>query len=176
MQESVNEQALDLTAERRIVVGRLAARGVDADHDIAQQPLRTGVRIAVLDERKAQDVGRCVLAAVRAVERANRRIAHERNRHRRAGFTERSQKRIGGCLEGGKIEPAAAGRIGKIDRHGSGVRAGAGELAIMRLDPVDERFEMLRDAGAHRGQVVLDMRRHDGQTDAPHEGVAFELA
>ena len=37
VEEAVDQQAVDLALQRRVVLGGLPARGVDRDHDVAEQ-------------------------------------------------------------------------------------------------------------------------------------------
>src|SRR5579872_1858050 len=73
VQEAVREQPLQLASDRPSALARLPRSGLQRDHDIADRPARAR-RVTPLFLRKREHVGRLVLAAVLAVERADRAI------------------------------------------------------------------------------------------------------
>src|SRR3990170_844588 len=74
MQETVDDEMLEVMSGRNAELGRLARDGPFGEHDIAQARHRAGPCAGRPPGREGENVGRAVLAAVRPVEAANRLI------------------------------------------------------------------------------------------------------
>ena len=72
VQDTVDQQGLQLLRQRMAAPPRLARRGFDGDDDIAQQR-----RLERVGERKRQDVSRFVLPPVPAVQGVNLGVRHQ---------------------------------------------------------------------------------------------------
>lgn len=73
VQNSVDEQGLQLFWQRMSAALGLARGGLDGNHHIAQKS-----RLYCIGKRKGEDVSRFVLPAILAIQAVNLRVRHQR--------------------------------------------------------------------------------------------------
>ena len=110
----MDQQSIQLRADRGMALGRLASRGVHGDHHVAQQAHRRAARAFGL--REGQHVGRAVDATPLEVQPVHDGIRHEQHRQLRVGTPQEDQQSTGAPAEargdGGNAPPPDR------DRHG----------------------------------------------------------
>ncbi len=133
MEETVDEQTVELALQRRIVLRRLPARGLDRDDDVPEQTLPFG-RFDLVLEREAEHVRRGIAAAILTVEAANRRVVDERERKARPLLADRAEEPARGRHERAAVHAAAPhvvaivdhARLGAVFAYAATMRATSG--------------------------------------------------
>jgi hypothetical protein len=120
MQHAVDQQPIQLRPQRRGPLGRLAARAVERDDDVAQQAARRPPGALGLGER--QDVGRPVLAAPVPVQAADDGIRDQDEGELGIGQPQRRQQAVAAPRQAagdrGRAPAAGADRDGGVSAPG----------------------------------------------------------